>query len=137
MVNSIIVGLFRGPPYPPHGNESRKIPNGPLYPDNEIKKLLENGKVNTVTKDCRDNLQQLGLDIDDLKVLIQEAFNTGRYKDSEWARISERAWTACDAYVLRREEWLPHANKYMTIEYYLKFSVSNNGEVILTVSCHA
>lgn len=138
MVNVKIVGRFTGPPTPCEVGEDRKIPDGPLYSTDEIQTALDNGQIRAVTQDCRNDLQTLGFDSDDLKELVTNAIATGRYKDSEWALLNNErgVWTACDAYTLRREEWVSSANKSMPIEYYLKFSLSDVGEMILTVSCH-
>lgn len=138
MVSVKMVGRFTGPPNPCEVGEDRKIPNGPLFTKDEIEAALDNGQIKPVTQDCINDLQALGLDLEDLKVIVGEAINSGKYKDSEWALLNRErgVWTACDAYVLKRDEWVDKANKSMSIEYYLKFSLSNEGEMILTVSFH-
>jgi len=137
MVNIMIVGRFSGPPAPPVGGGSRKIAGGPLFHADEVLDCVRNGKVTAVTQDCRDDLQKLEFDMDDLRELIEHALLHGKYKDSEWAQLNSRGtWAACDAYVVSREEYLPKIKKTKSVEYYLKFSMSDNGNVIFTVSCH-
>lgn len=141
MVNDTIVGRFTGPPYHPQDSESnRKIPDGPLFLINEVQEALDKQGVRVVTRDCKNDLQQLEFDLEDLISIVSEAIKTGTYKDSEWALIKNdgerRVWVACDAYVLRRNEWVKTVGREMPVEYYLKFSLSNYGEIVLTVSCH-
>jgi hypothetical protein len=118
--------------------DDRKIIGGPLFAVEDIRIALGNGQIRAITPKCRNNLQDLGLDMEDLKELVNDALDIGRYKDSEWAIVnSERGvWIACDAYVLRKEERIKNAIENRVVEYYLKFSLSDTGEMILTVSCH-
>lgn len=138
MVNVKIIGRFTGPPNPCEAGASRKIPDGPLFKKDEVEAVLATGGIKTVTKDCLKDLLALELDLDDLKVIVGEAINSGNYKDSEWALLNRDrgVWLACDAYLLKRKEWVDTASKFMWIDYYLKFSLSNRGEMILTVSFH-
>lgn len=144
MVKDTIIGPYRGPPSPADVGSSRKIPDGPLYSALEIQKVLDKGTVKPATVDCVKNLQALGLDENDLKCLISEAIKKDNYKDSEWALLfskttdvfERRTWMACDAYVYKREEFIDASRKYMTVEYYLKFGLSNSADNVLTVSVH-
>lgn len=139
MVNSTIVSQFQGPPNPPKGGGSRKIPGGPLYPVAQVVVLLESADIRLWTKKCIQDAQKLAFDTDDIKQLMQSAFTEGRYIDSEWTVQSSRAgapWAACDAYSYQRDEWIANAGRNMKVEYYLKFSIAKSGKVILTVSCH-
>lgn len=139
MVNNRIVSRFDGDHPPPEG-ASRKIPDGPLYPADEVLALLAQEcepSIQLWTRKCTSDAQRLGLDLDDLRALLEQALHSGRFKGSEWCRQgSNGPWAACDAYELLRKEWIENAHKYMTVEYYLKFAVARTGRVLLLVSCH-
>ena len=46
------VGRFTGPPNPCEVDESRKIPDEPLFKKDEVEAVLATGGIKTVTKDC-------------------------------------------------------------------------------------
>ena len=58
------------------------------------------------------------------------------YRDSEWCTNGRNALAACDAYALRRVEWVAAAGKEMGVEYFVKFAVGKTGQLVLLVSCH-
>lgn len=58
------------------------------------------------------------------------------YIDSEWCENGKGAWTACDAYSIKRLETALASGKSMTVEYFVKFAVSKTGQLVLLVSCH-
>lgn len=89
------------------------------------------------TEKCIKDLQKWELDADDLVELLHIAVTKGRYRNSEWCvQNPQGPWAACDAYDLTRSEYIEHARKEMEIEYYLKFAISRNGDLMLVVSCH-
>jgi hypothetical protein len=118
----------------------RKIPGGPLYPAAEVLALLEQEREQGIqlwTRKCTSDAQRLGLDLEDLRALLEQALGSGHFKGSEGCRQGANGpWAACDAYQLLRNEWIDNAHKDMTVEYYLKFAVARTGRVLLLVSCH-
>lgn len=120
----------------PEEGRSLKIAGGPLYALGQVQWLTH--RENSVvfwTRDCRHNVQSLAWSKDDVAELIQQL--AGRhYRDSEWCENGQGAWAACDAYAMKRSEWIEAARKEMTVEYFLKFAISKTGSLVLMVSCH-
>ena len=42
----------------------------------------------------------------------------------------------CDAYSVTRQEWHEHAGKHLNVSYYLKFAISQTGQLLLMASNH-
>ncbi len=120
----------------PKDSGDRKIPDGPLYKLAEIQTVAAApGAVQLWTAKCRRDAANLTLDAADVGTMLQEL--TGRdYRDSEWCDNGKGAWAACDAYTLRRLEYLESASKSFRMEYFLKFALSKTGKLVLMVSCH-
>ena len=128
-------------PQPPPADEvvDRKIDGGPLYAAADVRVLLARGEnaITAWTRKCVVDLEKLALDLSDALVLIEDALDQGRYHSSEWcAQKPNGPWAACDAYVLRRSEWISAAHKEMQVEYYIKFAIGKTGKLLLLVSCH-
>lgn len=139
MVNNRNVSQYSltHPPASSDDEENRKIPGGPLYACTDLITLLDEVKVVPWTKDCIRDTAKLELDKPDLAQLIIDALKTGKFLGSEWCRQKPTGpWAACDAYKLVRKEWIKNANKYLYIEYYLKFAIGVAGNIVLTISCH-
>lgn len=139
MVNKAInVSAYQGIP-PPDGAADRRIAGGPLYSVTDVLALLGTGESALVpwTRKCKDDLMRLALDIPGVQELIREALQHGRYRNSEWCVQNPTGpWVACDAYQLRRSEWVEAAYKDMSFEYYVKFAIGKTGKLLLIVSCH-
>ena len=121
---------------PPKDGESRKITGGPLYKLAEIQALAATpDAVKLWTGKCRRDVANLTLDAADVGALLQELTERD-YRDSEWCDNGKGAWAACDAYNLRRNEYVETAGKTLRIEYFLKFALSKTGKLVLMVSCH-
>ena len=133
MVNNHISNLI-----PPSGDNpserKRRIGNGPLYLLSEVQKIA---KVNTVlvTNRCKDDVHKLAWSLDDVAELVNELTNNN-YKNSEWCRVTNGRWLACDAYVIIRDEYYEHLRKAIQCEYYVKFAIGPTGKALLIVSCH-
>ena len=114
-----------------------KIPNGPLYSLQRIKKIgSDETGLNLWTRDCVADVNKLfGGDVAQVAALVQ-LLRTSDYIDSEWCENGKGAWAGCDAYSVCRSEWVPTARKDMVIEYFLKFAINKLGTLVLTVSCH-
>ncbi|MBL8399538.1 MAG: hypothetical protein JNL00_00575 [Candidatus Accumulibacter sp.] len=87
------------------------------------------------TGKCRRDVANLTLDAADVGALLQELTERD-YRDSEWCDNGKGAWAACDAYNLRRNEYVETAGKTFRMEYFLKFALSKTGKLVLMVSCH-
>jgi hypothetical protein len=139
MVNNLInVSQFAGNPPPLEATDAqRKIKGGPLYPAADVLALAKQAHLIFWTKDCIKDAQDLGMDIPDAAGLVEEAVLHGRFKGSEWClQAPGGPWAACDAYDIRRLEWIAAAHKEMPQEYYLKFGINKAGRLLLLVSCH-
>lgn len=134
MVTLAIVSEYSGA-LPAEG-ASRKIAGGPLYDLARIHALA--GAVHGVrfwTRSSELEALDLNIDTEDVAQWLLE-LTPRDYRDSEWCEDGRRAWAACDAYVLRRSEWIAAAHKYMPVDYFLKFAIARSGALILMVSCH-
>lgn len=122
---------------PPLDGQGRvKIANGPLYDLARIQRLATAGGLNTWTDGCDKTVYELFAG--DLAAVADLFGHLGPvdYRDSEWCTNGRSAWAACDAYALRRLEWVASAGKEMRVEYFLKFAVGKAGQLVLLVSCH-
>lgn len=114
----------------------QKIAGGPVYSLTRVQGLCADGTgVSLWTRDCYQNVQSLQWTADDVADLIQQ-LKDADYIDSEWCDNGKGAIAGCDAYALRRMEWISAANKQMQIEYFVKFAINKLGTLVLTVSCH-
>ena len=125
---------------PPEEGDDRRIPTDqPLYPAETIAAILASGpasRVKPVTRRARQDMQGLGWDHEDAAEAIREALDGGVYIGSEWCALgSTNTVAACDAYRFRRVEQVVTGNR-VTCEYYLKWAIGKNGDLILLVSCH-
>lgn len=133
MVNFLIVSEYIGDLEP---GDRVKIASGPLYALERVQGLVSaSGRLTLWTKRCRLKVQDLGWDADDVAQLLL-SLTVVDYKDSEWCDNGKGAWAACDAYTIRRREWVEAARKELTIEYFLKFAIGKTGTLVLMVSCH-
>lgn len=116
------------------------IRGGPLYESRQVLALVrhDGGQVEPWTKKCvKDLREKFSIDHDGAAELVREAITSGNFRNSSWCRGNkETLWAACDAYVLKREEYIRHAHKYMEIEYYVKFAIHQSGKLLLLISCH-
>ena len=139
MVRNIIVSQYSKGPVPAK-DSCRKISGGPLYDVNSVLGVLASTETQSLqiwTRKGLKDLRVLNLDEQDLRELLSLAVNRGRFVGSEWCAQNENGpWAACDAYSVSRREWIANARKEMNIEYYMKFSLSKSGRILLLVSCH-
>jgi hypothetical protein len=66
----------------------RKIPGGPLYPAAEVLALLEQEREQGIqlwTRKCTSDAQRLGLDLEDLRALLEQALGSGHFKGPKGA----------------------------------------------------
>jgi hypothetical protein len=133
MVTMVVVSEYIGPSACQGVNE--KIAGGPLYDLERVRGLAQGGAgILLWTRRCVTKVAALAWDESDVARLLDE-LNPRHYIDSEWCD-NGKAWAAADAYSIKRLEWIPHVNKSMLIEYFIKFAIGSRGNVVLTVSCH-
>ena len=136
MVKIIVLSEYSTSPPSELGTGRIKIDVGPLYDLSRVQSLALGGGLNTWTDRCDKTIYELfGGDLDAVASLVS-ALQPSNYRDSEWCSNGRNAWVACDAYSIRRVEWVATARKEMPIEYFLKFAVSKTGQLVLLVSCH-
>jgi hypothetical protein len=132
MVTFIVVSEYSGGPIP---GDRVKIEGGPLYSLERVQGLaVRPGGLFLWTRKCLRDVANLTWDADDVASVIS-ALKSSDYKDSEWCD-NGKSWAACDAYTIRRREWIETARKEMTVEYFLKFAIGKTGALVLMVSCH-
>jgi hypothetical protein len=134
MVNNLIISAYAVPL--PEEGRSLKISGGPLY-DLALIQRVAGGPhaVRFWTRRCEIDAASLAVDVEDVAGWLQK-LNADDYRDSEWCANGTGAWAACDAYVLRRNEWIAASRKSMDVEYFLKFALAKTGVLVLMVSCH-
>lgn len=138
MVNSKVISLFSEEPLPVDGGD-RTIAKGPLYSAKDVLAILAtsgSSKVQLLTRRCREDVQDLGWDTEDVITLVRQALLKGRYLGSQWCQTGKGPWAACDSYVVSQKEWIEHIAKEMPMEYYIKFAIGKTGNLLLIVSCH-
>lgn len=135
MVIMIVVSEYSLNP-PADGQGRVKIASGPLYGLARVQQLAAAGGLNTWTDRCDKTVYDLFAgDLEAVAGLLGHLC-PGDYRDSEWCTNGRNALAACDAYALRRVEWVASAGKEMGVEYFVKFAVGKAGQLVLLVSCH-
>lgn len=112
-----------------------KISGGPLYSLDEIK--VKGNKIHLATPKCIKDARNLGFDDDGVSKLLSQ-LSPRDYKYSEWCCCGTSGihYAACDAYVLKRHEYNETTFSTNEIEYFLKFALKKNGDLVIVVSCH-
>lgn len=132
------VSRYQGTPPAGEGSDAnRKISSGPLYPVEEVMPLVDQVLVNFWTRGSVRDSQKWKLDAQDAADLVASALSNGRFLGAEWCEQKPSGpWAACDAYLVKRLEWNEAAHKSMSFTYYIKFAISNTGQVLLMASNH-
>lgn len=134
MVSFKVISEYSGGPDP---GDRVKIGVGPLYDLARVQALAACAdRVKLLTQKCRQDVHNLGWDEDYVAQLLL-SLTARDYKDSEWCDNGKGSWAACDAYMIRRREWVETARKEMTMSYFLKFAIGKTGTLVLMLSCHA
>jgi hypothetical protein len=114
----------------------RKIPGGPCYPLDEVKRVAsEANGVYLATRKSITDAQELGIDTQDLGKLLGE-LQAKNYHDSEWCEISSLNWVACDSYKMVRNEYNEELSRQIQVEYFFKFGINKRFTAVLSVSNH-
>lgn len=135
MVRKVLSRYNHSPPDDETANRKIQTPSA-LYPVDEVRSILKPDSIDYATNKASFQAQQLSFSFDDICELINDAFDTGRYIDSEWCIGKRGHWLACDSYCIRRHEFIEAAHKVMQIEYFIKFCIGKMGTIVLIVSCH-
>ena len=135
MVKMIVVSEYSLNP-PVDGQGRVKIAGGPLYELARVHRLAAARALNIWTGRCGKTVYDLFAgDLEAVADLLGH-LRPDDYRDSEWCVNGQKAWAACDAYALRRVEWVATVGKEMGVEYFVKFAVGKKGQLLLLVSCH-
>lgn len=101
-----------------------------------LAKKLGHKCITVVTKDAQAELAGHFMDAEDLKDLILE-LKSKCYHNSAWCKASTKSpWFAADAYRLTRIERDNVQKVSVSHKYYLKLSISPNGQLLLFFSVH-
>jgi len=112
-----------------------KIGLVPLYSLPDVKAAARK-RVNLWAKDCIEDVRLLGLDEMGVASLICR-LSPSDYRDSEWCcNGNNKVIAACDSYVLKAREYCEVAFKYIDVEYFIKFALKKNGDLVIVASCH-
>lgn len=137
--NRYNIGLYQGQ-YPLDGSNKKISKAGTkLHSTATVEELLKQGAsvITLWTRKCQSDVAKLELDLNDILILLREALQKGKHKGSEWCeQNNDGPVAACDAYVLKRMEWNKATQKHIECEYYIKFTISKTGKLLLLVSCH-
>lgn len=133
MVIFRIVSEYSGGPDP---GDRVKIGVVPLYPLNRVRALAADPQhLRLWTKKVANDVLNLDWgEVDVAELLV--GLRPDEYIDSEWCTNGCGVWAACDAYAVRRREWVKTANKNMDMVYFVKFAIGKTGALVLVVSCH-
>ena len=147
--NPFVRGKSELPWGPPDLNDeaSRLIPFQ-VWDLEQIKAVAENYlAVETglfaVTDKCGYDIQNLGWTLSDVATRVM-LLRPEDYDKSIWCQKSTRGikcdpatlWLPCDAYSLKREEFIPSMGRTTSLELYLKMSLNSSGTGLLFVSVH-
>jgi len=137
MVKNNVVSKYatNAPQQPLNSCRSRVIAQGPLYPD--ILSILDNCTVTVATQRCVCELQQLSIEVSEIRDWIKLAVTQGGYINSQWCCLSKpNVIAACDAYRIQFPINDTEALSVVNKVFYLKFFVAKTGQTIATVSFH-
>jgi hypothetical protein len=137
MVSLKVVSAYIPAHEPMVGGDRTISHDGPLYELQRVQAIADRGNgVRLWTRACIEDVANLAWDTTSIAELLSSLQRSGRFLGSEWCDNGRGAWAACDAYAITRSEWIPYANKDMSITYYLKFAEAKTGQIILVASCH-
>ncbi|PYF99755.1 hypothetical protein D893_02568 [Thioalkalivibrio sp. ALE21] len=122
---------------PPVDENDRKIADGPLYDRAQVIALVRRKALSLWTRGAAEDAAKWMIDVPDVCRLVEQAVTQGRYIGSEWCiQKPGGPWVASDAYAVTVSEWNAHAQRELDTTWYLKFSISCTGNVLLSVSNH-
>lgn len=125
---------------PPSKNR-RKIGSDPLIDLAALQAAINDATLGDddvwpATKKAEKNLEDLVWTFRDLLDCIASLLPTD-HKSAEWCEDRKGNWHPCDAYAIRYDHLGKCRVRYSDINYYLKFSLDQNGALTLVlISCH-
>ena len=134
--------IWRVPPAslkPPKGKQ-RTLRGGPLLDLTVLQDMLAKGgltadQVWVATDRCERDLENERWSYEDVLLLLS-SLKPGDFKNAEWCLVKGGALTPCDVYRLHFD-FERGVRNTRGLEVYLKFSVSEDGQLTLVlVSCH-
>lgn len=136
--NRINVSRYDGAPPEQNAPErARMINGGPLYDRQEVIDLASQDSVNFWTRDAGRDARKWYGDVSDVAELIKIAVQRGRFIGSFWCNQKPNGpWAACDSYQLNQRYWCDDRCKNVEKTDYLKFAISKDGSVLLSISNH-
>ena len=92
--------------------------------------VLEDDDVWLATRSSDEGLQTLEWTVGDLLDCVR-CLHTNDHRGAEWCDNGKNQWFACDAYAIRYDDTRRCRNPHSDVEYYLKFSIDENGSLTL------
>jgi hypothetical protein len=144
MVSRVVVSEYSTDPKDGEGRQYVDV-LGPHYDLNRVIQMVSDpSAVRLWTRDCIRDVGNLYEQVRDrfdtqeemVAAYICELPAKGTYLNTEWCKNNGNALAACDAYSLKRMEFIPHAKREMLIEYYVKFAINKAGKFLLVAGCH-
>lgn len=120
-------------------NGRRKIGRKPLIDLAGLQRAIARGELGDVwvgTERAENGLEDLVWTVDDLLDCVA-CLSPTDHRGAEWCEDSYGNWHACDAYAIRYDHVAKCRVRYSDINYYLKFSLDEDGALTLVlISCH-
>lgn len=117
----------------------RRIGDTPLIDLAGLQQAIRDRRLSEVwvgTKQTKNNLEDLGWTFDDLLECVA-CLSPLDFKNAEWCEDSYGGWHPCDAYAIRYDDRAKCRVRYSDINYYLKFSLDEDGALTLVlIRCH-
>lgn len=117
----------------------RLIAKDQLYAAAEVRKILQTAPTPILyfTQKCQRDVSDRLWDEKFVAGLLEDALSIGKRAKPEWCvQAPTGPVAACDVYIVRRRERHPSKDAEIVMEYYVKFAISLNGNIILLTSCH-
>ena len=112
-------------------DSEREIAGGPIYILKAVQAKYRDVDIVPVTARCKDeDLPRMGWDHGDILMALK-SFTEFDYKGSQWAKSSNGIYLRCDVYGNKR-----YWDGTRHFDLYIKFALSNNGMIVMIVSCH-
>jgi len=117
----------------------RKIGQRPLIDLVGLQQAIRSGAIDDVwlaTLNAEKKLEDLTWEFSDLLDCIA-CLSSADFKGAEWCEDRNGNWHPCDAYAIRYDHLAKCRVRYSDINYYLKFSLEEDGALTLVlISCH-
>jgi hypothetical protein len=120
---------------PKRSDKTRKIGRKPLIDLAGLQAAISTGALEDddvwlATRSSDEGLQTLEWTVGDLLDCVR-CLHTHDHRGAEWCDNGKNRWFACDAYAIRYDDTRRCRNILSDVEYYLKFSIDENGSLTL------